>query len=439
MPPIFLNNVSSTVQAGSSAIGSASATGINVASGAGAKFGSPGSGQYVPCVIVDTTTSPETVHEYVWVTARSSDALTVTRQAESSGTYPASTTSVQSGFTIAAVATATALDSFFPVVNVRDYGAVGDGSTDDSTAINNAIAALPTTGGTVYFPAGDYAIASTVNLGNGTSSALSSRQGVYLVGAAGPLIPVASNVVANGYGAVRLKWTGAAGGTAVQVNGPLTGWGIKNIYLDASGIGVAGNGLVVVSAQAGVVENLAVIVANGSVGILTKAVAPFGGFQTNTMHNSWRNIFVAGQGGANDTRCIYINGSTATTANTCYDRWENVAVQMAAITSAGIKIIGIELQSCDNVRFRDVHFMPSVSTGSVWPLYFNYGVVTGAWPADCLFEGVDFGSNFTAAAANNGTPSGATPNRVLCVSTANGPVSNPTLTNLDWGYSNSSP
>jgi hypothetical protein len=101
--PLFLNATSSTVQAGSSAIGSSSATGINVASGDGAKF-AVGTNQYVPCVIVDTSTSPETVKEYVWVTARSTDALTVVRQAEDSGSYPASTTTIQAGYTIAAVA-----------------------------------------------------------------------------------------------------------------------------------------------------------------------------------------------------------------------------------------------------------------------------------------------------------------------------------------------
>lgn len=41
------------------------------------------------------------------------------------------------------------------VVNVRDYGATGNGSTDDSTAVNAAIAAL-VNGSTLYFPAGTY-------------------------------------------------------------------------------------------------------------------------------------------------------------------------------------------------------------------------------------------------------------------------------------------
>lgn len=43
-------------------------------------------------------------------------------------------------------------------VNVRDFGARGNGSTDDTGAIQRAINALPGNGGTVYIPAGTYMI-----------------------------------------------------------------------------------------------------------------------------------------------------------------------------------------------------------------------------------------------------------------------------------------
>jgi hypothetical protein len=54
-------------------------------------------------------------------------------------------------------------DSRYPLkanlaLNVKDYGAKGDGVANDLSAIQASIAAIPSTGGTLYFPAGTYAI-----------------------------------------------------------------------------------------------------------------------------------------------------------------------------------------------------------------------------------------------------------------------------------------
>src|SRR5690606_31931536 len=40
-------------------------------------------------------------------------------------------------------------------VNVRDWGAAGNGTRDDTTSFQAAIDALPSTGGTVFVPAGN--------------------------------------------------------------------------------------------------------------------------------------------------------------------------------------------------------------------------------------------------------------------------------------------
>lgn len=62
-------------------------------------------------------------------------------------------------------------------VSVKDFGAVGDGVTDDTTAIQAAITAAGY-GGTVYFPKGVYKVTSTINL----PAVAGSQSGVTLVG-----------------------------------------------------------------------------------------------------------------------------------------------------------------------------------------------------------------------------------------------------------------
>lgn len=46
--------------------------------------------------------------------------------------------------------------------NVKDFGAKGDGVTDDASAIRSALASLSSTGGVIYFPVGTYLVKSAV-------------------------------------------------------------------------------------------------------------------------------------------------------------------------------------------------------------------------------------------------------------------------------------
>lgn len=49
--------------------------------------------------------------------------------------------------------------------NVRDYGAAGDGASDDSDAFEAAVRATPR-GGVVFFPAGTYRLTRTTRIWN---------------------------------------------------------------------------------------------------------------------------------------------------------------------------------------------------------------------------------------------------------------------------------
>ena len=52
------------------------------------------------------------------------------------------------------------------IVNVKDYGAVGDGVTDDTVAINQA--AVAAEGNILYFPVGTYIVSNTIHIKNRT-------------------------------------------------------------------------------------------------------------------------------------------------------------------------------------------------------------------------------------------------------------------------------
>jgi hypothetical protein len=57
---------------------------------------------------------------------------------------------------------------FADMVNVKDFGAIGDGVADDTAAIQAAIDSIPITGGGVYFPNGIYIITESLSVGSNT-------------------------------------------------------------------------------------------------------------------------------------------------------------------------------------------------------------------------------------------------------------------------------
>jgi hypothetical protein len=117
-------------------------------------------------------------------------------------------------------------------INVKSQGAQGNGVADDTAAIQRAINAIPAQGGTVYFPAGQYKISSTLTIGNGSSGAISTiGNNLRLLGQGGP-----TNIAfGDSKAGVALVW---AGGASIMLNvlGPISGVGIDGFYFDAAGL-----------------------------------------------------------------------------------------------------------------------------------------------------------------------------------------------------------
>ena len=75
---------------------------------------------------------------------------------------------------------AAAAGSGLPWFDVTDYGAIGDGTTDDTTAVNAAIAAWNTaTKGILYFPAGTYKVTAALTTITASGTVLGDGMGAY--------------------------------------------------------------------------------------------------------------------------------------------------------------------------------------------------------------------------------------------------------------------
>jgi hypothetical protein len=71
----------------------------------------------------------------------------------------------------------------FEIYNVRDYGAKGDGITDDRQAIQDAIDSAAISGGTIYLPPGIYLLASESTDADKHQSLLTPKSNVNIIGA----------------------------------------------------------------------------------------------------------------------------------------------------------------------------------------------------------------------------------------------------------------
>lgn len=152
-PDQFANSAVSSIAGGAGGIGTPLSFGdlaLFVASGQGAKFPTIG-----PFMVALGNLSGN--YELVKCTTRSNDYLVISRGLEgtTAQTWQDTTTAQQ-------VATAGSFNDLWQHIqnlnwNVRDFGAAGDGVTDDTTAIANArLTCYNAGGGTVYYPAGTY-------------------------------------------------------------------------------------------------------------------------------------------------------------------------------------------------------------------------------------------------------------------------------------------
>lgn len=126
---------------------------------------------------------------------------------------------------------------------VEQFGAKGDGATDDAAAIQAAINALPNRGGYVRLKGKTYILGTGLAIGNGNGTSIpSSKNGIHLIGLGGGFgqynSPTILQVKDNGNTSPYLS-------ALIQVNGPIEGLHLEGFKLYCAGANSSASGSLV--------------------------------------------------------------------------------------------------------------------------------------------------------------------------------------------------
>lgn len=116
-------------------------------------------------------------------------------------------------------------DKASEIVSVKDFGAKGDGTTDDSSAINACIASLKSTGGSVYFPKGVY-IAKNINWTVETTS-FNGGGRISLIGDGPALSVISTSSAVNGDNLVSITANTSNATNSVIFGGKISNMGFQ--------------------------------------------------------------------------------------------------------------------------------------------------------------------------------------------------------------------
>ena len=167
------------------------------------------------------------------------------------------------------------------VANVLSYGAVGNGATDDTAAINAAITALESTGGGIlYFPAGNYLTDGIELSGPNRISIIGENSGVYHhsaaeinnttdvarithnTGSSGTLIEYTApdDTTANAAGPIRIEnlllATSATTDLGLMLQYVTKGFIVRNVYIGVHEDATDCDGMEVLDSWNGSIENV---------------------------------------------------------------------------------------------------------------------------------------------------------------------------------------
>jgi hypothetical protein len=302
--------------------------------------------------------------------------------------------------------------------DVGQFGAKSDGATDDSAAILAAIAWAATNGGIVNFPSGQTNFASTLTIGNGSSSAISTKAGVVLRGSTPTMNFNLSAFGLTGKSPTILHYTGA--GTAIACNGPSQSCSVQDMTLEASTSGGT-TGILLTSSSFGDFRNLAVLDFQFGIKSTTISTLPGGVTSANSDNNAYRGLYVRIPT-VNGAVGVTLDSGTNTCCNTDYTNMQSVALVFstggAATTSTGLLLKGTDSGYLSNFRF---FTLPGGGGTTIKQVVLDYTGPTTNWPTGITMNAFDNAIN-APGFLNTGSPNAGVVNWVSNLVHSNGGV-----------------
>jgi hypothetical protein len=151
------------------------------------------------------------------------------------------------------------LTKFTDWLKPQQLGTV-DGTADDVQISAAITAAFTNSLREVHLDYAEYAASSTISIANGSDAQYSTQNGLTIAGHPGrPFLRLNSSGSPLEDVGTRIKWTGAAGGTVLKVNGPATGIHLRDIAINADGASAdAAVGLELVSLNRSDIDGLTI-------------------------------------------------------------------------------------------------------------------------------------------------------------------------------------
>lgn len=254
-------------------------------------------------------------------------------------------------------------------INVKWFGAKGNSGNDDTLAIQAAIDSLPSRGGTIYFPGGDYYINSTIVIGNGDAGAnASTKSGIKLTGEGAGFGQISNAMIPT------LLTASVPMGTMLDIRGRICDVHIEDLHIACAL--KASTGIKMNSASGTVMRNVKILHYSQTGLSIIGGNAPTGNYNIS---NVFENLFVGST--HNNAIALYMDGNYSVSNDTWLSTFRNCRFDTTGSTNS----VAAWFKFVDSCSFYRCHFncYDASSTGIIFDALTNDSFPAGMAFYDC--------------------------------------------------------